>query len=65
MEFLEGQTLADELRIGGRFSEDAVIEVARAVCGALAAVHAAGLLHHVQLTLGARITVPLKAPPRD
>lgn len=46
MEYLEGQTLADELRIVGPFSEGAIIEVARALCGALAAVHAAGLLHH-------------------
>ncbi|MEO7189466.1 MAG: protein kinase [Vicinamibacterales bacterium] len=46
MEYLAGQTLAEELRIGGCFSEDAVIEVATALCGALAAVHTAGLLHH-------------------
>jgi serine/threonine protein kinase len=46
MEYLEGQTLAEELRIGGPFSEAAIVEVARAMCGALAAVHAAGLMHH-------------------
>jgi serine/threonine protein kinase len=46
MEYLEGRTLAEELRISGPFAEDAIVEVASALCGALAAVHAAGLLHH-------------------
>ena len=43
---LEGQTLADELRFGGPFNEAALIELLRALCGALVAVHEAGLLHH-------------------
>jgi dipeptidyl aminopeptidase/acylaminoacyl peptidase len=45
MEFVDGRTLEEELRASGPLPAAAVIEVGLALCGALAAVHDAGLLH--------------------
>jgi serine/threonine-protein kinase len=45
MEFIDGRTLEDEVREDGRLAPDAVIEIGLTLCGALAAVHDAGLLH--------------------
>ncbi|HEX8028986.1 MAG TPA: serine/threonine-protein kinase, partial [Vicinamibacterales bacterium] len=44
-EFVHGQTLERELRTHGTFSEAEVIQIGKAVCQALAAVHHAGFLH--------------------
>ena len=44
-EFVHGQTLEQEVRTHGTFSEAEAIEVGKAVCQALAAVHRAGFLH--------------------
>ena len=46
MEFLEGHTLAEEVRLGGPRSAGAIARIGRELCGALTAVHDAGLLHH-------------------
>jgi serine/threonine protein kinase/Tol biopolymer transport system component len=45
MEYIEGRTLEDELLERGRFRAAEMTSVAEALCGALAAVHAAGLVH--------------------
>jgi peptide/nickel transport system substrate-binding protein len=45
MEFIEGHTLADELRTQQRLSLDSVISIGTAVCAALSAMHHAGVLH--------------------
>ncbi|MBK9240485.1 MAG: serine/threonine protein kinase [Acidobacteria bacterium] len=45
MEFVEGLTLEQELRDKGPLSGDDVLAVAVDLCGALGAVHQAGLLH--------------------
>ena len=45
MEFLHGRTLAAEVDARGAHSADEAIVVGRALCGALAAVHAKGLVH--------------------
>ena len=45
MEYVEGRTLADYLAGGGRIMPDRAIEVAEAVCGALSAAHAQGVIH--------------------
>jgi hypothetical protein len=45
MEFVRGRTLAAEVDARGAHSADEAIVVGRALCGALAAVHAKGLIH--------------------
>ena len=45
MEFVHGRTLAAEVEARGAHSADEAIVVGRALCGALAAVHAKGLIH--------------------
>ena len=45
MAFVEGRTLDQELRDGGPFAPGEVARVGIALCGALGAVHKAGLLH--------------------
>jgi eukaryotic-like serine/threonine-protein kinase len=45
MEFVRGRTLAAEIDARGAHSPDEAIVVGRALCGALAAVHAKGLVH--------------------
>ena len=45
MEFVDGETLADIVRSSGPLSAREVIRIGIALCGAVAAVHAAGLLH--------------------
>jgi hypothetical protein len=45
MEFVDGGDLAGVLRRLGRLPEEKAVEVARQLCGALAAVHDQGLLH--------------------
>ena len=45
MEFVEGRTLAAELAERGPFDADALAQVATELCGALQAVHEAGLVH--------------------
>jgi TolB-like protein/predicted Ser/Thr protein kinase len=45
MEFVHGSTLEDELREGGPFTADRVVQIALELGSALAAVHRAGLLH--------------------
>jgi hypothetical protein len=44
-EFVHGETLEQEVRAHGTFSEAEAIEIGKAVCQALAAVHRAGFLH--------------------
>jgi len=44
-EFVHGETLENEVRRRGTFSEPEAIEVGKAVCQALAAVHRAGFIH--------------------
>ena len=44
MEYVEGQTLA-ELRPGRKFPLDETLKYASQICGALAAAHAAGVVH--------------------
>jgi serine/threonine protein kinase len=44
-EFVHGDTLEQEVRTHGTFSEAEAIEIGKAVCQALAAVHRAGFLH--------------------
>ena len=45
MEFVHGRTLAAEVDARGAHSADEAIVIGRALCGALAAVHAKGLVH--------------------
>ena len=45
MEFVHGRTLAAELAARGPFEPDEVVQVGIDLCRALAAVHAAGLVH--------------------
>ena len=45
MELVEGKTLDDEVRNGPNFDEHAAAEVGIALCEALEAVHAAGIVH--------------------
>ncbi|OAS27822.1 protein kinase domain-containing protein [Methylobacterium platani] len=45
MDLLHGETLAETLRTGGALPPEAVATLARRLAGALAAVHAAGLVH--------------------
>lgn len=45
MEFVSGRTLADRVRSDGPLTPDEVARIGRTLCDALAAVHAAGLLH--------------------
>jgi serine/threonine-protein kinase len=45
MELVDGQTLEQELRDRGPFGADDLVAVGVALCGALHAVHGAGLLH--------------------
>ena len=45
MEFVHGRTLAAEVDARGALSADEATVVGRALCGALAAVHAKGLVH--------------------
>jgi len=45
MEFVHGRTLAAEVDARGAHSPDEAIVIGRALCGALAAVHAKGLIH--------------------
>ncbi len=45
MEFVDGEDLAALLRRVGRLPEEKAVEVARQLCGALAAVHDQGLLY--------------------
>ncbi len=45
MEMIEGGSLREDLRERGRISLDEVMEVAQAVCGALAAAHERGIIH--------------------
>jgi eukaryotic-like serine/threonine-protein kinase len=51
MEYVEGQSLAEMLRRERRLGPRRVTEVGRQVCQALAAAHAAGLVHR-DITLG-------------
>jgi hypothetical protein len=44
-EFINGDTLENEVRMHGTFSQAQAIEVGKAVCQALAAVHRAGFIH--------------------
>ncbi len=45
MEFVRGRTLAAEVDARGAHSAEEAIVIGRALCGALAAVHAKGLIH--------------------
>ncbi len=45
MEFVRGRTVAAEVDARGAHSADEAIVIGRALCGALAAVHAKGLIH--------------------
>jgi hypothetical protein len=45
MEHVDGVTLAADLRTRGPFGPGEVVAIGRDLCGALAAVHAAGLVH--------------------
>jgi eukaryotic-like serine/threonine-protein kinase len=45
MELIRGETLEEELARRGQFTPEEVLHVALELCGALRAVHAAGLLH--------------------
>jgi hypothetical protein len=45
MEYVEGETLADELRRRERLAPAEVVELGMQVCAALEAAHAAGLVH--------------------
>jgi serine/threonine protein kinase len=45
MEFIRGETLETEIRTRGTFSEWQTVEVGKAVCQALSAVHRAGFVH--------------------
>jgi len=45
MELVEGETLWDEIRYGSPLDAEAAADVGIALCGALEAVHAAGIVH--------------------
>jgi tRNA A-37 threonylcarbamoyl transferase component Bud32 len=45
MEYVEGETLSDELRRRGRLPPAEVVEIGIQLCAALAAAHAEGLVH--------------------
>jgi eukaryotic-like serine/threonine-protein kinase len=45
MEFIEGRTLDDFVRSGGRFAPVHAVEVAEKICDALAYAHIAGVIH--------------------
>jgi serine/threonine-protein kinase len=45
MEWIEGHTLQQELRARGPFMVDEVLGVLEPLCGALAAIHAVGVIH--------------------
>jgi len=45
MELVEGRTLEQELGERGCFAADELVSIGTALCGAVSAVHAAGLLH--------------------
>jgi eukaryotic-like serine/threonine-protein kinase len=45
MEYVEAKTLADYLAGGGRIMPDRAVELAEAVCDALAVAHAQGVIH--------------------
>ncbi len=45
MELVEGETLWDEIRYGSPLDAEAAADVGIALCNALAAVHAAGIVH--------------------
>src|SRR5437870_494261 len=45
MEYVEGRTLADFLGKGGKLMPERVIELTESACVALAAAHAAGIVH--------------------
>jgi serine/threonine protein kinase len=45
MEFIRGETLETEIRTRGTFSEWQTVEVGKAICQALSAVHRAGFVH--------------------
>lgn len=45
MEFVKGRTLEQALRDGRRFTEQEVTRIGVELCGAVSAVHAAGLVH--------------------
>jgi tetratricopeptide (TPR) repeat protein/tRNA A-37 threonylcarbamoyl transferase component Bud32 len=45
MEFVDGRTLEEELRDRGPLPTDDIVAIGAALCGAVSAVHAAGLLH--------------------
>jgi eukaryotic-like serine/threonine-protein kinase len=45
MEYVEGPTLADELRDHGRLTPERVVDLALQICGGLEHAHAAGLIH--------------------
>jgi len=45
MEYVEGPTLADELRDHGRLAPELVVDLALQICGGLEHAHAAGLIH--------------------
>jgi eukaryotic-like serine/threonine-protein kinase len=45
MEYVDGDTLADEMRRQGKFAPEDVVDIALQVCGGLEHAHAAGLVH--------------------
>jgi serine/threonine protein kinase len=45
MEFVHGRTLADRVEAEGPLAPDAALRIGRELCGALDAVHRAGLIH--------------------
>lgn len=63
MELVEGESLAERLRVQGRLRIDRVIEIGRQICAGLAAVHEAGLVHrdlkpaNVLLESGGRVVL--------
>jgi serine/threonine-protein kinase len=45
LEFIEGKSLASEMRAGGAFSEERALKIVGQIADALAAAHAAGVVH--------------------
>src|SRR5439155_1868509 len=45
MEYLEGPTLAEELKRTGTFSLERALEIFQPVCSAITAAHSVGLIH--------------------